>query len=135
MKTHSSEEIDLSTNSNNFAADQNWQRSMRQPAEDRQAQVGQAQGQQTHDQQAGGQQAGALSNFAAVVALLIAFCTLVLLSLRASPPPSVADNFELQLRPIWISTVPYAPRDGLVPDFGQPNYGQSSFVQPLRNPR
>jgi hypothetical protein len=60
-----------------------------------------------------------LGDFAAIVALSIAFCTLLLMSLRTVPPPAVAQTFELPPRPIWISTVPYGPRDGLVPDFGQ----------------
>jgi hypothetical protein len=120
MQTRSSEEIDLTAHSNTFPADaaagQKWQRT------------------NPLDRQAVNQKTDALSNLAAIVALSIAFFTLVLLSLSApvSPTggPTVAQTFELQQRPIWISTVPYAPRDGLVPDFGQPNFGQSSFVQP-----
>jgi hypothetical protein len=112
MTTHSSDDIDLTTHSNNFAADKKWQRTV------------------SHDRKT-----DTLSNLVAIIALSIAFCTLVLLSLRTVPSATVAQSFELQARPIWISTVPYAPRDGLVPDFGQPNFGQSSFVPPPANPR
>jgi hypothetical protein len=64
--------------------------------------------------------ANRLGDFAAIVALSIAFCTLLLISWRPTPPQPVTLNaFELPPRPIWISTVPYAPVDGLVPDFGQ----------------
>jgi histidinol-phosphate/aromatic aminotransferase/cobyric acid decarboxylase-like protein len=135
MKTHLTDEIDLSSNSKPYAAEQTWQRAMRQPAEVQHAQGYPAQDRQAQDRQAQGRQAGALGNFAAVIALSIAFCTLLLLSMRSTPPPVIAQTFELQARPIWISTVPYAPRDGLVPDFGQPNFGQSSFREPQQTQR
>jgi hypothetical protein len=64
-----------------------------------------------------------LGDFAAVVALSIAFFSLLFLSLRAVQQPSVAQGLEVPQRPIWISTVPFAPRDGVVPDIGLTNRG------------
>jgi hypothetical protein len=116
MKPYFSEEIDLSTNSNNHAAQKNQQQPMVPKSGPR------------TDEPPGQRQATPLGDFAAVVALSIAFFTLLLLSLRITPPPAVAQTFELSPRPIWISTVPYAPRDGLVPDFGQSESGRGQRV-------
>jgi hypothetical protein len=66
-----------------------------------------------------------LGDFVAIVALLTAFFSLLFLGLRTTPAPAVAQTFELPVRPIWISNVPYAPRDGLVPDFEQSDMGRS----------
>jgi hypothetical protein len=122
MKTYSSSEIDLISHSSNVAADEKPQ-AIRQPD---------AQSVTVPIQRRPEQYGGMLGNIAAAIALTIAFCTLVLLSLRSTPPPAVAQAFELQPRPIWISTVPYGPRDGLVPDFGQANSGRPGFIQPMQ---
>jgi hypothetical protein len=66
-----------------------------------------------------------LGDVAAIIALSIAFCTLLLLT-QQSPSPLVANTFDVAPRPIWISTIPYAPRDGLVPDV--------SHVERVRRP-
>jgi hypothetical protein len=67
-----------------------------------------------------------LGDIAAIIALSIAFCTLLLVSMRSTPsqPPVMVQTFELPARPIWISNLPYAPIDGLAPDVGQPQQPQ-----------
>jgi hypothetical protein len=108
MKTQFSEEPDVTAHFNTNAADTKQHKQTQQP--------------------------NSLGDFAAVVALSIAFCTLVLLSLRAATPqPTVVQSFELPPRPIWINNLPFAPRDGLVPDFGQtqrPQLGYGSATRP-----
>ena len=67
-------------------------------------------------------QTNQLGDLAAIIALSIAFCTLLLLSLRPPVPPggTQSQSLELPPRPIWVNNLPYGPRDGLVPDVGQP---------------
>jgi hypothetical protein len=69
------------------------------------------------------QQPNKLGDLAAILALSIAFCTLLLLSQRSPVPPVATQlqSLELVARPIWVNNLPYGPRDGLVPDFGQHN--------------
>jgi hypothetical protein len=62
-----------------------------------------------------------LGDLAAIAALSIAFCALLLLGLRSPLPPggTQSQSLELPPRPIWVNNLPYGPRDGLLPDFGQ----------------
>ena len=66
-------------------------------------------------------QTNQLGDLAAIVALSIAFCTLLLLTLRPplAPAATQLESMELPTRPIWVNNLPFGPRDGLVPDFGQ----------------
>jgi hypothetical protein len=96
MKTHFSEEIEESAHFDKSAADQTWRH--KRP-----------------------QSSSAIVDLAAIVVLAITFFGLVSMSLTAKPAvppvkPGVAEELESPPRPIWVSTVPFAPRDGIVPE-------------------
>jgi hypothetical protein len=96
MKTHFSEEIEESAHFNETAADQTWRH--KRP-----------------------QSSSAIADLAAIIVLAITFFGLVSMSLTATPPaplakPGVAEDLESPPRPIWVSSVPFAPRDGIVPE-------------------
>jgi hypothetical protein len=64
--------------------------------------------------------ANSFNDYAAILALSVAFGVLVLVALRptAAPPPAPASQaFELPVRPIWVNNLPFAPRDGQSPDW------------------
>jgi hypothetical protein len=79
-------------------------------------------------------QSNQLGDLAAIIALSIAFCTLLLLSLRSPLPLGATQlqSLELPPRPIWVNNLPYGPRDGLVPDFGQHQRPEIGSGQPRR---
>jgi hypothetical protein len=121
MKPHYSEEFESIEISTNQAISTN-NSSNRQPATN--------EPRQQPDRQQTPKLSAPLGDIAAIIALTIAFCTLLLLSLRAAPPSTVVQTFDMAPRPIWISTIPYAPRDLLVPDFGQSDVNRA-IVTPL----
>jgi hypothetical protein len=81
-----------------------------------------------------------IGDFTAIIALSVAFIVLVIASLRPpSPIPVVSQTFELPTRPIWINDLPFAPRDGLQPDWAvipqrrtELQSDQAGMIQPGR---
>jgi hypothetical protein len=88
MKTHFSEEIEDTAQFNETAVDNTWQQK-RLP-----------------------RSATTLGEVATILVLGIAFFALLLLTQAPPSAPVTEQTFHMPARPIWINSLPYAPRDG-----------------------
>jgi hypothetical protein len=87
MKTHFSEEIEDTAQFDETAVDKTWQQK-RLP------------------------RSATLGEVATILVLGIAFFALLLLTQAPPSAPVTEQTFYISLRPIWINSLPYAPRDG-----------------------